>query len=135
MPEQPKVPDAFRDLLDIMVATLATNGSGGYPQVTAVAFFYDPEDELVKISLNDTRQKTKNMRRDPHATLFLVDPANPYRTLEIRAEAALQPDTDFAFAARAGAKYGQDFRAHDLPGETRSIVTLHPRRIVASDMS
>lgn len=129
---EPTVPDSHRDLLDAATAILATNGADGKPQVTAVAFLFDPADQRVKISLNDTRQKVKNLRRDPNATLFILDPANPYRTLEIRGRAELRPDSDFAFVAVAGAKYGQDFRVHDKPGETRSVVTLHPSRIVAT---
>lgn len=113
---------------------LATNGPDGLPQVTAVAFHHDAQRDLVQISLNDTRQKTRNLRRDPRATLFILDPENPYRTLEIRAQVELEPDADFAFAALAGARYGQDFHRHDLPGETRSIVTLHPVRINANRM-
>lgn len=135
MPDQPVVPTAFRPLLDTAVATLATNGTNGLPQLTAIAFLHDKADDLIKLSLNDTRQKTKNLRSDPRTTFFIVDPENPYRTLEIRAHAELTPDTDFAFCAQAGAKYGQDFRVHDQPGETRSIVTLHPVRIVGTDIS
>jgi len=129
------VPDGFRDLLAAPFATLATNGASGCPQLTAVAFLHDEDDDLIKISLNDTRQKTRNMRRDPHATLFVVDPQNPGRTLEVRADVEFAPDPDCAFCARAGAKYGQDFRANDRPGETRSIVTLRPRRVVGTDLS
>ena len=129
---EPALPESHRDLLDTYVAILATNGADGSPQVTAVGFYHDPDDDRVKISLNDTRQKTKNLRRDPNTTLFILDPDNPRRTLEIRARAELTPDTDFAFAAKAGAKYGADFRAQDQPGETRSVVTLHPVRIVAT---
>ena len=130
-----QVPEEFRDLLDAPVAVLATIGPDGWPQVTAVTFLHDKEDDLLKVSLNDARQKTKNLRRDPKATLFIVDPATPYRTLEIRARAELVPDTDFAFAKVAGAKYGADFHDRDLPGETRSIVTLHPVKVNAADLT
>jgi PPOX class probable F420-dependent enzyme len=127
------VPDDFRDLLDASWAILATNGANGCPQVTAVAYLYDPDDERIKISLNDARQKAKNLRRDPLATLFIHDPNNPLRSLEIRSRVELQPDTDFAFAALAGSKYGaESFHMHDRPEETRSIVILHPIRIVAN---
>lgn len=130
--QAPTIPQSHRDLLLAHTAILATNGRDGLPQVTAVAFHHDAARDLVQISLNDTRQKTKNLRRDPRATLFILDPDNPYRTLEIRATVELEPDPDFAFAALAGARYGQDFHRHDLPGETRSIVTLHPVRINAN---
>lgn len=132
MPATLAVPESHRDLLDAAIAILATNGRSGKPQVTAVAFYHDKADGLVKISLNDTRQKTRNLHRDPQATLFILDPANPRRTLEIRADAELVPDDGFAFAKTAGAKYGLDFRQSDQPGETRSIVILHPTRVIAT---
>jgi PPOX class probable F420-dependent enzyme len=132
MVTQPVVPDSHRDLLDTATAILATNGPDGRPQLTAVAFLHDETDDLIKISLNDGRQKTRNLRRDPKATLFILDPDNPYRTLEIRGTVELAPDADFAFARIAGAKYNQDFHERDLPDETRSIVTLHPAKINAS---
>jgi PPOX class probable F420-dependent enzyme len=128
------VPESHRDLLDTRTAILATNGPDGKPQVTAVVFLFDPEDGLVKISLNDSRQKTKNMRRDPQATFFILDPNNSFRTLEIRADVELTPDPDLVFCARAGAKYNTDFRRNDQPGETRSIVALHPTRVVATKL-
>jgi PPOX class probable F420-dependent enzyme len=129
-----QVPDEFRDLLDAPVATLATIGPDGRPQLTAVAFLHDKDEDVVKVSLNDTRQKTRNLRRDPRVTLFILDPATPYRTLEIRADAEVTPDTDFSFAAVAGAKYGTDFHERDLPGETRSVVTLRPVKVNGADL-
>lgn len=137
------VPDEYRDLLEAPVGVLATNGVSGCPQLTFVAFYHDPEDDLIKISLNDTRQKTKNLRRDPHATLFIPDPNTTSRSLEIRGTVELLPDTDFSFRVVAGVatarKMGApvmdepvDFHVHDRPGETCSIVVLHPRRILGA---
>ncbi|MEV5411342.1 PPOX class F420-dependent oxidoreductase [Thermopolyspora sp. NPDC052614] len=134
MVDTPEIPEGFKDLLEAGTAILATNGASGRPQVTAVAFLYDAEDGLLKISLNDTRQKTKNLRRDPKATLFIVDPQTPYRTLEIRGDAEILPDPDFSACARVSAKYNADFHVHDKPGETRSLVILHPARVVGTDM-
>jgi len=129
------IPASHRDLLETQTAILATHGADGLPQVTAVAFYHDKADDLVKISLNDTRQKTKNLRRDPRATLFILDPDNRLRTLEIRAEAELIADPDLEFCRTAGAKYGADFHRHDRPGETRSQVVLHPIKVNAADLS
>jgi len=103
----PAVPDAFRDLLDAATGILATNGPDGLPQVTAVTFLHDTAGDLVKISLNDTRQKARNLRRDQHATLFILDRNNPHRSLEIRARVELAPDPDFSFAKTAGASTGR----------------------------
>jgi PPOX class probable F420-dependent enzyme len=119
------IPASHRDLLTAPVAVLATQGPDGYPQVTATWFLFD-DDGGLKLSLNTTRQKVKNLAAHPECTLFILDPATPYRTLEIRARAEIQPDPDFAFAAHLGQKYGADVHANDAPGDERVVVTLHP---------
>ena len=123
----PEIPASHRDVLETSpIVTLATTGADGFPQVTAVWFLADP-DGTVKLSLNTARQKTRNLLRRPEATLFFVDPASPYRTLEIRARADVSPDPDYAFADQVGAKYGgADMRGNDRPGESRVVVTFTP---------
>jgi PPOX class probable F420-dependent enzyme len=126
----PEIPASHRDLIEKnQVVVLATVGSDGYPQVTA-SWFLAEDDGTVKLSLNTARQKTKNLLRQPEATLFFFDPANPYRTLEIRGRAEVAPDPDYLFADRVGAKYGgADVRAMDGPGEERVVVSFVPVRI------
>jgi PPOX class probable F420-dependent enzyme len=129
-----KVPDSHRDLLDAPVATLATVGADGRPQLSAVWFLAD--DDGVHLSLNTSRQKTKNVTARPAATLFILDPANPMRYLELRGDATIEPDNDYAFADQVGAKYGGvDLRNMDQPGETRVVVTIEPVRVNAVDLS
>ncbi len=134
MSKSESIPEAFRDLLDAEVAILSTNGHDGTPQVTAVWFLHDKSSDEIKLSFNDNRQKVKNLRRDHHATLFILDPANSYRSLEIRGHVELKDDTDFSFVKEVGAKYGQDVQQYDQPGETRSIVTLHPSKVHATQI-
>ena len=125
-------PTFHQDLLQSDVAVLATIGRDGYPQVTAVWFLLDNDGDL-KLSLNTARQKTKNLQQHPECTLFLLDRANPYRTLEIRARADLSPDDDYAFADKVGRKYGgADLRTMDGPGERRLVVTLRPTKVNAT---
>jgi PPOX class probable F420-dependent enzyme len=122
------IPESHKDLLSADVGMLATQGQDGYPQVSALWFLHD--DGLIKLSLNTSRQKTKNLERHPECTFFLLDRANPYRTLEIRATAEISPDADYAFADRLAAKYGgADLRAMDRPGQRRVVVTLRPTKI------
>lgn len=128
------IPASHADLLSTNVCTLATIGSDGYPQVTAMWFLYD-DDGVVRLSLNTTRQKTRNLQANPQCTFFIIDPANPMRTLEIRARAEINPDENYAFADKFGRKYGADLRQMDRPGETRVVVTLHAVRINAIDLS
>src|SRR4051812_30538648 len=122
------IPESHKDLLTAPVAVLATNGQDGYPQVTALWFLYDDDGQL-KLSLNTTRRKVANLRDNPECTLFILDPANPYRTLEIRARAEISPDEDYAFAAKLGPKYNADLRAWDGPGQSRVVVTLDPVKV------
>ena len=63
-------------------------------------------------------------------TLFFIDPANPYRTLEIRARQRLEPDPDYVTADAVGAKYGgSDLRDMDKPGESRVTVTFDIEKV------
>ncbi|MGD9695195.1 MAG: PPOX class F420-dependent oxidoreductase [Thermoleophilia bacterium] len=128
----PAVPASHEDLLDVPYATLATLDAAGRPQLSQIAFL--AEDGVVRISLNETRAKTRNLLRNPEANVLILDPQNPGRYLEIAGEAEVVPDDDLSFVARAGEKYGQDFRRHDGPGERRYAVTIHPRRVYAADV-
>lgn len=127
------IPDSHRDLLDAEVASLATLGPDGRPQVSALWFL--AEGDTVRISLNTTRQKTKNLQRHPACTFFVLDVTNPYRYLELRGDAELTPDPDYAFADRVGAKYHADLREMDGPGESRVVVTLRPVKVNAVNMA
>jgi PPOX class probable F420-dependent enzyme len=127
-------PASHRDLLEAQFGALATLAPSGHPQVTAVVYLLDDDDE-VRISLNTSRKKVRNLRANPACTFFLLDFENPLRYLEIRANAELADDPGKAFAAKVGAKYGQDFTQHDAPGEERVIVTLRPVTVNAVDLS
>ena len=127
------IPEEHRELLEVPYGVLTTLGHDGYPQSTMVCFL--AEDGLVKFSLNTTRQKTRNLTARPRATLLLVDPASPMRTLELRGDVELSPDDDYRFARHVGRKYGgTDFRDADRPGESRVGVVLRPVRVNVTDL-
>jgi PPOX class probable F420-dependent enzyme len=126
-------PDSHRDLLDAQFASLATIGGDGFPQVTEVWFLY--EDGALKTSLNSSRVKTRNLMKRPQCSLFLLDLQNPYRYLEVRGNARIEPDDDYTFARKVGEKYDTDLSVHDRQGETRVVVTIEPVNVRAVDMS
>jgi PPOX class probable F420-dependent enzyme len=128
----PEIPASHRDLLGGQFATLATVGPDGRPQLSEVWFL--AENDTIAVSLNTARQKTRNLRANPAATLFLLDLAVPYRYLEIRGDAEIRPDDDYSFADEVGAKYDSDLRAHDQPGQSRVKVIIRPVRVNAVDM-
>ena len=126
-------PASHNDLLEGHYAMLSTIAPSGHPQTTAIVFLHDDDGEL-RISLNETRKKVRNLRANPACNLFLLDLANPMRYLEIRANAELVDDEGKQFAAKAGRKYDSDFTQYDQPGEGRLIVTLRPVAVSAVDM-
>jgi PPOX class probable F420-dependent enzyme len=126
-------PQSHHDLLDGQVASFATIDDEGFPQVTEVWFLH--EDGELKLSLNGSRAKTKNLAARPECSLFLLDLGNPYRYLEVRGRARIAPDDDYAFAGKVGAKYNADLKAYDAPGDSRVVVTIDPVKIHPVDMS
>jgi PPOX class probable F420-dependent enzyme len=126
-------PESHRDLLDAQVASLATIGGNGLPQLTEIWFLH--EDGELKLSLNTSRVKTRNLTKRPQCSLLVLDLQNPYRYLEVRGNAKIEPDDDYVFARRLGAKYDADLKVHDQPGESRVVVTIEPANVYAVDMS
>lgn len=122
------IPDSHRDLLSAQVAVLGTIGASGRPQLSGTWFLAD--GETVRISLNTTRQKVKNLQANPKCSLLIFDEKSPYRYVELRGDAELTPDPDYKFADQLGAKYKADLRERDNPGDTRVVVTIHPTRVV-----
>jgi PPOX class probable F420-dependent enzyme len=123
------IPETHRDLLDAQIAVLGTIGASGRPQLSAVWFL--AEGDTVRVSLNTSRQKLKNLQANPAVSLLILDPANPYRYVELRGDAQIEEDPDYAFAKQVGAKYGgADLSEHDGPGDRRMVVTIAPTRVV-----
>ncbi|HEX4175107.1 MAG TPA: PPOX class F420-dependent oxidoreductase [Acidimicrobiales bacterium] len=127
------IPESHRDLFDAQFATLATIGEDGFPQLSEVWFL--SQGDQVALSLNTARQKLKNIETEPACTLLILDVANPYRYVEIRGTAVVEPDDDMEFARQVGAKYDADLREHDVPGDRRVKVRIVPVRVRAVDMS
>ena len=89
------------------------------------------DGELI-VSITDLRQKYRNVNADQRVGLFLLDPQNPMRTLEIRADAVVAHDPDKSDVEAIAIAYGADAEGiKSMPGE-RYTITLVPRRIVAN---
>jgi PPOX class probable F420-dependent enzyme len=125
----PAISASHRDLLETPnTVVLATVGADGQPQVTAIWAMLD--GDVVRTSLHKGRQKYKNLLAHPQVTLFVIDPKNPYRTLEVRATAEVTDDTDLEFLQRLLHRYGTDLEHFPAPTQDRVVITLHPTRIV-----
>lgn len=77
------LPDLAKELVDNQVyATLATVNADGSPQ-TSVIWVKRDGDEVVFSTITG-RRKTFNMQRNPHVSLLIFDPDDPYSYAEIR---------------------------------------------------
>jgi uncharacterized protein len=54
------------------MGVLATIKKDGRPQLSNVSYHFDPREVVVRVSITEPRAKTRNLRRDPRASL-LVD--------------------------------------------------------------
>lgn len=124
------LPNTHADLLtNPNVAVLTTVGADGQPQSTAVWFLVD-DDGVLKTSITTDRQKYRNLARNPKATLFVFDPANPFRTVEVRATVELTPDPDKSLLPKFAARYHTPVEMLDIPGTERAVAVLKPQRVV-----
>jgi PPOX class probable F420-dependent enzyme len=69
------------------LGVLVTIKRDGRPQLSNITYTYDAARGLVRVSLTDGRAKTKNLRRDPRAGLYVNGPnGRSYTVLEGKAE-------------------------------------------------
>jgi len=73
----------YRALLDQPItATLGLIGPDGRPSLTPMWFDY--EDDKILVNTASHRPKCSWIRQNPHLTLLLVNPANPYHWMQIK---------------------------------------------------
>ncbi len=124
-----EIPASHRDLLDSeALAHIATIGPNGEPESTPVWFGWDGTH--VRFSVTKKRQKYRNLTRDPRIALSIVDPANPYRYLEIRGTVArIDEDPNLDFINSMAQKYlKQKKYPWHTPGDERVVVVVEPQR-------
>ncbi|REF36319.1 PPOX class F420-dependent oxidoreductase [Thermasporomyces composti] len=123
------VPKDREDILTkVSFGHVATIGPNGEPQVNPVWFEWD--GEFLKFSQTTTRQKYRNVQRDPRIAISVLDPDNPYRYIEIRGRVErIEDDPDKAFINKMAKKYlGQDEYPWNRPDEHRVVVYVRPER-------
>lgn len=53
------------------LGVLVTLKKDGRPQLSNIIYHYDPDRDLIRVSVTDDRAKTRNLRRDPRASLHV----------------------------------------------------------------
>ncbi|NJK80556.1 MAG: PPOX class F420-dependent oxidoreductase [Chloroflexaceae bacterium] len=121
--------DHYQDLLNSPVLVhVATIGPNGEPQNNPVWFDWD--GTYLYFSQTRTRQKYRNLQREPRLALAIVDPQNPYRYVEIRGKVVrVDEDPDKDFINKMAKKYlGVDKYPYNQPGDERVVMVVEPDR-------
>ena len=111
MPALP-FPDSMVPLVtEPVLASLATIGPDGAPEVNPVWFLW--ENGEVLISVKAETRKYQSMRANPRVAFSIVDPANGFHYLELRGEAIEFTEfRDLSFVNLLARKYtGADYSA------------------------
>ncbi|MFD9813684.1 PPOX class F420-dependent oxidoreductase [Streptomyces sp. NPDC059080] len=125
--------DTLKKLLDTpVVVTLATVQPDGSPQLSPVWVLREGEELL--ISTTRGRRKTRNLVRDPRATILVQPPGAPYVYAEIRGTATLTAD-DRGLIDELSRRYsGKDFAEFapgaEAEGGERVVIRITPRKAV-----
>lgn len=113
------------------IATIMPDGS---PQITQT--WVDTDGEHILINTSETRQKTRNVQRDPRVAVNVVDPANQYRIASVRGR-VVEVTTEGADDQidRLAHKYlGQERYPFRNPAEVRVILKIAPEKINAQGL-
>ncbi|MEU5847316.1 PPOX class F420-dependent oxidoreductase [Saccharopolyspora shandongensis] len=105
---------------------VATIGPHGEPQSSPV--WIDWDGRYLKFSQTKTRQKYRNLNREPRIAISVHDPDQPYRYVEVRGKVAkIEDDRDRAFINKMAKKYlDEDEYPWPQPGEERVVVYVEP---------
>jgi PPOX class probable F420-dependent enzyme len=108
------------------IAIVATVREDGTPQLTPTWIDYDGEHVLFNTA--EGRVKPRNLRRNPHVTVCVVDGEDPYNWVSITGTAELTHDGAEEHIHKLSRKYTGD----DYPlkaDEQRVLVKITPERV------
>lgn len=125
-----QIPEAYKDLFDRpIIISLATVQPDGQPQVTPV--WGDYVDGHVRINTAAGRQKDRNLRERPQATVLVVDPDQPLRYIEVRGKVVGVIDDDPSLIHKLSNDYvGTDYQWLE-EGMVRVTFLIEPVKVVA----
>lgn len=125
------IPEEYHDLFEKpTIAHFASLLPDGTPHVVPVWVGYDGEHLLVNTTAD--RRKTKNVRRDPHVAVSMVDPDNPYRYLGVRGEVVeVTEEGAVEHINELARRYmGQEYPNLDEEASPRVLVRVRPDHVL-----
>jgi PPOX class probable F420-dependent enzyme len=124
----PRLPDKIKEWLDgKTVVSLATIHPSGQPQVSPVWATYDGEDIL--LSTLESRQKFKNLSKNPRATVLIFPMSDPYIYAELRGTVSITRSGGRELIDRLCMIYTGEPYPVEPPDEVRVVIRLSVERI------
>jgi PPOX class probable F420-dependent enzyme len=122
------IPEKFTDLFSDQTkafASVATVLKDGSPQVTPV--WFDTAGDRIRINTATGRVKSRTLKEGSKVALSIMDPANPYRYIQVRGTVAkVTKDGADAHIDRLAHKYmGTDYPFRQA-GEDRILIEIDP---------
>ena len=130
-------PDALDDVLaENNLGVLATIKRDGRPQLSDITYVFDRDARTIRVSITDSRAKTKNIRRDPRVSLHVRPQGWGYAVAEGTArlsEVTTAPDDA---AADALVQLYRDARGEEHPDwdEYRAAMVEQGRVVLTIDV-
>lgn len=115
-----------------VLAHVVTLMKDGLPQVTPV--WVDTDGEYVLVNTAEGRLKTRNVRRNPHVALSVVDAADNYVTLQVQGKVVdiITAGADAHIDKMAKKYLGKDTYPFRRSSEVRLILKIKPERVGGS---
>lgn len=122
------IPVGHTDILEKKaLAVVATVGPKDAPQTSVVWFDWD--GSALRFSTTKQRAKFKHLQKNTSVSVFILDPDDDHRYLELRGEARVSDDPDGSLIDRLSVRYNGS--AWEGPIVGRVIVSLEPTKVVA----
>jgi PPOX class probable F420-dependent enzyme len=126
-----QIPTKYSDLMSDQTkafASVATVLKDGSPQVTPV--WFDTVGDLIRINTATGRVKARTLSEGRKVALAIMDPANPYRYMQIRGKVTrVTKEGADAHIDRLAHKYmGRDYPFRQA-GEDRILIEIEPESV------
>lgn len=109
-------------------AVLSTHNGDG--SILSTVVWADIQDGVLAVNSAVGRRWPTNLERDPHVTLVVYDPANPYQFAEVRGTATGTLEGADEHIDSLAKKYiNQDHYPFRQPGEQRVKFVIEPTRV------
>lgn len=117
------IPDRYHDLFaKPTFAHLATQDPSGCPHVTPVWIDLSDDGERLLVNTERDRRKERNVQRDPHVGVSMVDPDDPYRRFGAMGRVVDDREAGARAHIDALAQRYMDTEEYPMPIETRRVI-------------